>query len=261
MTTATLSSSPSVHPVCREQAIAAAERERLILAHMRQVELIARRIHDRLPGSVSLDDLVSTGVLGLISAVDRFDESRGITLKTYAEHRIKGAILDSLRRLDWAPRRERKHAKQIDAAITVAQQLLQHAPSDEEVAATLNVTIDRYHQWQIGVSGLNPSQLDSPGTGDAETRSPIDYLSGDPSESPSALLECSELKNTVAAAISEMSAVEQTVLNLYYQGEMTLREIAKVVGLHESRISQIKAQAIIRLRTSMTKLWPAAGAR
>ena len=97
------------------------ERERLILEHLPQVRMIARRIHDRLPGNVSLDDLVSTGILGLISAIDRFDPSRNVQLRTYAEHKIKGAILDSLRRLDWAPRQQRKHAKQIDAAIAVTR--------------------------------------------------------------------------------------------------------------------------------------------
>ena len=248
-----------VEAVCR--APAAADREVLILSHVRQVQLIARRIHDRLPGNVSLDDLVSTGMLGLIAAIDRFDESRGISLKTYAEHRIKGAILDSLRRLDWAPRQERKHAKQIDAAIALTQQLLQRVPSEEEVAAELNVTVDRYHKWQVNIRGINPVRLDTVGAGDSETHDPISYISGDQSEWPSALFEHSELHQTLVDAISAMPDVEKNVLNLYYHGEMTLREISKTVGLHESRISQIKAQAILRLRTCMGKLWPAPGSR
>src|SRR5438105_10025013 len=108
----------------------AQERERLILEHLPQVCLIARRIHERLPESVSLEDLVSTGIVGLISAIDRFDATHNVKLKTYAEYKIRGAILDSLRGLDWAPRQQRKRAKQIDAAISRAEQRLHHTPSE-----------------------------------------------------------------------------------------------------------------------------------
>jgi RNA polymerase sigma factor FliA len=235
---------------------AAGEREHLILDHLRQVKLIARRIHDRLPGNVSLDDLVSAGMLGLIAAIDRFDSSRDVTLRTYAEHKIKGAILDSLRQLDWAPRQHRKHAKQIDAAISAAQQDLQRAPTELEVATVLNLTVDRYRQWQVKVRGLNLGRLESAGPGDREGRDLLHTLSGSHEEWPSSLLERQELHNTLIAAITGIPKIEKTVLRLYYQEEMTLREIAKVVSLHESRISQIKAQAILRLRVCMDKLWP-----
>ncbi|HSP67977.1 MAG TPA: FliA/WhiG family RNA polymerase sigma factor [Bryobacteraceae bacterium] len=241
---------------CRLEELRSGERERLILEHLRQVRLIARRIHDRVPGNVSLDDLVSAGVLGLIAAIDRFDASRDVSLRTYAEHKIKGAILDSLRRLDWAPRQDRKHAKQIDAAITAAQQNLQRAPTEEEVATVLHLTVDRYRQWQVKVRGLNLGRLESAGSGDSEGRDLLLRLSGEQEEWPSALLERRELLNTLAAAITGIPKIEQTILRLYYQEEMTLREIAKVVGLHESRISQIKAQATQRLRVCMDKLWP-----
>ena len=243
---------------CHAEDSAAGERERLIMQHLRQVSLIARRIHDRLPGNVSLDDLISAGILGLIAAIDRFDASRHVTLRTYAEHKIKGAILDSLRQLDWAPRQHRRHAKQIDAAISSAQQNLQRAPTEEEVAAALHLTVDRYREWQVKVCGLNLARLESSGSADsdAEGRDLLFRLSGDPEEWPSALLERRELQNALAGAIAEIPKIEKTVLCLYYQEEMTLREIAKVVKLHESRISQIKAQAILRLRGSMGQLWP-----
>ena len=231
-------------------------RERLILDHLRQVQLIARRIHDRLPGNVSLDDLVSTGILGLIAAVDRFDASRDVTLRTYAEHKIKGAILDSLRELDWAPRQHRKHAKQIEAAINAAQQALQRVPTEREVATVLNLTVDRYRQWQVKVRGLNFARLESAGSGDKECRDLLHTLSSSQNEWPSSLMERRELHNTLTAAITGIPKIEKTVLRLYYQEEMTLREIAEVVNLHESRISQIKAQAILRLRVCMDELWP-----
>src|ERR1700676_5022773 len=141
----------------------AQERDALILKHLPQVRMIARRIYGRLPESVCYDDLVSTGTVGLISAIDRFDRSRNLQLKTYAEHKIKGAILDSLRRLDWAPRQQRKHAKQIEAAIGVAEQRLQRAPTEEEIAAELNLTVDGYHQWQLELIGVKLARLESAG--------------------------------------------------------------------------------------------------
>src|SRR5438874_12528561 len=121
--------------------VAAEVREQLILEHLPQVRLIARRIHDRLPESVSLEDLISTGVIGLISAIDRFDSSHNVKLKTYAEYKIRGAILDSLRGLDWAPRQQRKRTKQIEAAIMVIEQRVQRTPTEEEIAAELNLSM------------------------------------------------------------------------------------------------------------------------
>lgn len=242
---------------CCSENLSARERERLILQHLPQVRLLARRIHGRLPETVSLDDLVSTGILGLISAIDRFDPSRHVHLKTYAEHKIKGGILDSLRRLDWAPRQQRKHAKQIEAAIAVTEQRLHRSPTEQEIATELDLTVDRYHQWQVNVRGLNLGRLESASSDDSENSDLLRFVSGDPREWPSALLERSELQRALAAAISGIPQLERTVLSLYYNHELTLREIAKIVGLHESRISQIRAQAILRLRVCMTKLWPA----
>src|SRR5450631_1550640 len=118
------------------------ERERLILEHLPQVRLIARRIQERLPESISLDDLISTGVLGLISAIDNFDASHNVKLKTYAEYKIRGAILDSLRGLDWAPRQKRRKSKQIEAAISVAEQRLHASPSEEDIANQLAITLE-----------------------------------------------------------------------------------------------------------------------
>src|ERR1043166_8243645 len=134
---------------------AIAERERLILEHLPQVRLIARRIHERLPENISLDDLISTGVIGLISAIDHFDPKHNVKLKTYAEYKIRGAILDSLRGLDWAPRQKRRKAKQIDAAIAVAEQKLQRAPIEEEIAEQLNLTLEEYRGWLVEIRGLN----------------------------------------------------------------------------------------------------------
>jgi RNA polymerase sigma factor for flagellar operon FliA len=245
-------------PIAR---FSAQERDALILKHLHQVHMIARRIHGRLPEYVSVDDLVSTGILGLISAIDHFDPSLNFQMKTYAEHKIKGAILDSLRRLDWAPRQQRKRAKQIDAAIAETEQRWQRAPTEEEIATELRLTVDGYRQWQVGISGVNLARLESAGSDDSEDRDLLRFLSGDPNQLPYALLERSELQRVLAVAISGIPPTEQTVLGLYYQDELTLREIAEIIGLHESRISQLKTQAILRLRVCMAELWPSTGHR
>jgi RNA polymerase sigma factor for flagellar operon FliA len=236
----------------------AEEREQLILEHLPQVRLIARRIHDRLPESVSLDDLISTGIVGLISAIDRFDSSHNVKLKTYAEYKIRGAILDSLRGLDWAPRQQRKRSKQIEAAISRAEQMLHRSPSEDEIATELGLSIEEYHEWLVDVRGLNLGSLESAAPEDENnsSRDLLKYISGDEENWPSRLLERSELQRLLAEAIGKMPEVEKTVLSLYYHEELTLREISKIVHLHESRISQLKSQAILRLRSYMEKRWP-----
>jgi RNA polymerase sigma factor for flagellar operon FliA len=232
------------------------ERERLILEHLPQVRLIARRIHDRLPESVSLDDLVSTGIVGLISAIDRFDASHNVKLKTYAEYKIRGAILDSLRGLDWAPRQQRKRAKRIEAAIAAAEQRLQRTPSEEEIAQELGLSMAEYHEWLVEIRGLNIGSLESAPPDEDHHRDLLRFVSGDEEDWPSRQLERSELQRLLAATIAKMPEIEKTVLSLYYYEEMTLREISKIVQLHESRISQLKSQAVLRLRAAMEKQWP-----
>ena len=234
---------------------AAEERERLILEHLPQVRLIARRIHERLPESVSLEDLISTGTLGLIAAIDRFDPSHNVKLKTYAEYKIRGAILDSLRGLDWAPRQQRKRSKQIEAAIASAEQKLHRMPTEDEIATELNVTIDEYHGWLVDIRGVNLGSLEHASTDD-NGRDLLKFVSDSDEDWPSLIVERLELQRLLAEAIEKMPQTERIVLSLYYHEELTLREIAKVVKLHESRISQLKSQAILRLRAYMQKRWP-----
>jgi RNA polymerase sigma factor for flagellar operon FliA len=231
------------------------ERERLILEHLPQVRLIARRIQERLPENISLEDLVSTGVVGLISAIDNFDSSHNVKLKTYAEYKIRGAILDSLRGLDWAPRQKRRKSKQIEAAIASAEQRLQRAPTEEETAAQLEISIEEYHQWLVEIRGLNIASLEY--AGNEQGKDLLHYIPDERQNLPSTLLEKSELERLLAEGIDGIPAIERTVLSLYYHEELTLREIAQVVNLHESRISQLKSQAILRLRSHLSEQWPA----
>jgi RNA polymerase sigma factor for flagellar operon FliA len=234
---------------------ASIERERLILEHLPQVRLIARRIHERLPESVNLDDLVSTGTLGLIAAIDRFDPCHNVKLKTYAEYKIRGAILDSLRGLDWAPRQQRRRSKQIEAAIAVAEQRLHRSPTEDEIAEELKLSLAEYHVWLVDIRGVNLGSLETSAPED-DSRNLLKYISDDEANWPSRLLERSELQRVLAEAIENMPRTERIVISLYYHEELTLRDIAKVVNLHESRISQLKSQAILRLRSYLEKRWP-----
>lgn len=231
------------------------ERERLILEHLPQVRLIARRIHERLPESVSLEDLVSTGIVGLISAIDNFDPAHNVKLKTYAEYKIRGAILDSLRGLDWAPRQQRKKSKQIEAAVAAIEQRVHRAPSEEEIAAELGLPMEEYHEWLVDIRGVNLGRLENSSNED-DGRDLLKYISDTDENWPSRLLERAELGRLVTSAIQKMPAVERTILSLYYSEEMTLREISRIVKLHESRVSQLKSQAILRLRTYVERKWP-----
>jgi len=245
---------------CRQDAgeESAGQRERLILEHLPQVRLIARRIHGRLPENVSLDDLVSAGIIGLIAAIDQYDPAQNVKLKTYAEHKIRGAILDSLRGLDWAPRQRRKKAKQIEFAISQAEQRLHRTPGEEEIAAEMGLDLEEYHRWLVEVQGLNLGSLDyTSENGEGQTL--LEYISDDQDLLPSQLLERSQLEKLLADAIRNMPSMERTVLGLYYLEELSLREIAQIVDLHESRISHLKSQAILRLRADICKVWPNPG--
>jgi RNA polymerase sigma factor for flagellar operon FliA len=234
--------------------ITESERERLILEHLSQVRLIARRIQERLPDHVCLDDLISTGIIGLISAIDNFDPVHNVKLKTYAEYKIRGAILDSLRGLDWAPRQKRRKAKQIEAAHAAAEQRLGRLPGEDEIAAELEIPLEEYHRWLVEIRGLNVASLE--GVGGDGGCDLLHYVADEQESLPSTILERSELERLLAEGIDRIPAMERTVLSLYYKQELTLREIAEVVNLHESRISQIKTQAILRLRTHLARQWP-----
>jgi RNA polymerase sigma factor for flagellar operon FliA len=234
-----------LHPACRTE-----DRARLILEHLPQVRLIARRIHERLPESVSVEDLVSDGIIGLIRAIDRYDPAHNVKLKTYAEHKIRGAILDSLRRLDWAPRQRRRKAKQIEVAISRAEQRLRRSPGEDEVAAEMGLGLAEYHRWLVQVQGLNLGSLEYT-TEDGLGKAALEYLSGAPDQLPSRMLERSQLEQLLAQAIGRMPPMERRVLALYYLEELSLREISATVDLRESRISHLKTQAILRLRADV----------
>lgn len=241
-----------------EQQWTQEERETLIMDHMPQVRLIARRIHERCPQSVNIEDLVSAGIIGLITAIDNYDPSLNVKLNTYAEFKIRGAILDSLRSLDWAPRLKRKKAREIEAAISSAEKRLQRKSTEEEIAAELNLTIEEYREWLVEIEGIELGSLDYCSSDDSG-RTLLEYISDSEENIPSAIFERAELERILAEAIEKMPAVERTVLSLYSQEELTMREIAQVMNMKSSRVSQIKSQAIVRLRAQIRRSQGAKG--
>ena len=234
---------------------AAARRERLILDQLPQVHLIARRIHQKLPAGVCLEDLISTGVVGLIAAVDNFQEGQGVKLQTYAEYKIRGAILDSLRGLDWGSRHRRKKARDIEAAVLSAEQKLQRPPTEDEVATELGLTLDEYHARLVEVQGLNLESLEVT-IGPNGTQTMLSMVPDSPDDMPSGILERSELERLLAENIAAMPENERTVLALYYQEELTLREIGEIMGWNTSRVGELKTHSVLRLRAQMQKQWP-----
>lgn len=239
---------------CVMEAWSQEEREQLILEHLPQVTWIATRIQEKLPPSVELDDLVSAGIVGLLAAVDNFDPSHNASLKTYAEYKIRGAILDSIRGLDGIPTHKRKRLKQVQQAIARAEQNLKRAPAEEEIAAELGLPLAEYQEWMLELQGVSLGSLDV--IEDGEEVSLLKFIAGDEGESPARILERSELEHVISDGIAKMPENERTVLSLYYKEEMNLREIAEAMSLHVTRISQLRAQGIVRLRAYMDHKWP-----
>ncbi len=230
------------------------ERNRILMEQMPQVRYIARHIHDRLPQHVPIEDLVHAGVLGLMDALTRYDEGRQVQFKTYAKFRIRGAILDSLRELDWSPRDLRRKARQIESVSARLSHELGRAPSEQEIAAELNLSLDSFQHLLAELDGLDLGSFHIE-SGDREHDDDLcEYLPGNPEESPYFLTMKSELHAYLVRAIQELSEKEQQVLSLYYYEELTMKEAGAVLGVGESRVSQIHSLALLRLRTRLQAL-------
>lgn len=239
---------------------AAGERDMLLMEHLPTVRYIARRIHERLPQHVDLDDLVSAGVVGLIDAFSKFDQSKKVQFKSYAQFRIRGAILDSLRTLDWSPRELRRKGRAVEEAIRSLTQSLRRAPTEQEIAAEMKLSLAEYQQLLGDLKGLEIGSLHierSEDSGDEE----LAYVPGSPEEDP--LFRClkGEMKQRLADAIDELPEKERLVLTLYYYEELTMREIGLTLGVVESRVSQIHSSAVLRLRSALAGLRSGDGAK
>ncbi|WP_263385387.1 sigma-70 family RNA polymerase sigma factor [Granulicella arctica] len=233
--------------------VAPPDRERLLLEHLSTVRYLARRIHERLPQHVDLDDLISAGVVGLIDAFSKFDHSKKVQFKSYAQFRIRGAILDSLRTLDWSPRELRRKGRAVEEAIRSATQRLGRAPSEQEIAVAMELSLVDYQHLLGDLKGLEIGSLHMERTEDSGDEE-LAYIPGAPEDDP--LFRClkGEMKQRLADAIDELPEKERLVLTLYYYEELTMKEIGLTLGVVESRVSQIHSSAVLRLRTALASL-------
>jgi RNA polymerase sigma factor for flagellar operon FliA len=233
--------------------IPAPERDRLLLEHLPTVRYLARRIHERLPQHVELEDLISAGVVGLIDAFSKFDHTKKVQFKSYAQFRIRGAILDSLRTLDWSPRELRRKGRAVEEAIRSTTQRLGRAPAEPEIALEMGLTLSEFQQLLGDLKGLEIGSLHIERTEDSGDQE-LAYIPGSPEEDP--LFRClkGEMKQRLADAIEELPERERLVLTLYYYEELTMKEIGLTLGVVESRVSQIHSAAVLRLRVALAAL-------
>jgi RNA polymerase sigma factor for flagellar operon FliA len=228
-----------------------AARDRLILTYAPLVKYVAGRMGTNFPSHVEESDLISYGLLGLIGAIERFDLSRNIKFETYAITRIKGSILDELRSLDWVPRSVRSMARQIERSSAKLENKLHRAPSDEEMASDLGLTMDEFRDALTRISSSTIVALEelwtisSTGT---ESVALIDTIEDRQSKDPAAVVDVNDVKERLASAISNLPEREKIVIALYYYEGLTLREIGDVLGVTESRVSQLHTKAILRLK-------------
>ncbi|MCH7977980.1 MAG: FliA/WhiG family RNA polymerase sigma factor [Acidobacteria bacterium] len=230
------------------------QRNHLLMEQLPQVRYIAKRIHDRLPQHVALEDLVHAGVIGLIDALHKYDPSKNVQLKSYAKFRIRGAILDSLRELDWSPRDLRKKARRLEQADRKLKDQLGRAATEPELAAEMGLVLDEFQRLLGELRGLDLGSLQ------AETSEGVDnvqycaYQPNGPAEDPFFLCLRSEMKDLLGRAIDELPQKEREALALYYFEELTMKEVGAVLGVSESRVSQIHSTALIRVRARMKEL-------
>jgi RNA polymerase sigma factor FliA len=226
------------------------DQEQMMLEHLPTVRYLARRIHERLPQHVEMDDLVSAGVLGLIDAFRKFDPGKKVQFRSYAQFRIRGAILDSLRTLDWSPRDLRRKGRAIEEAIRALTARLGRAPAEPEVAAELGMELGEYQQLLGELKGLEIGTLHvehSEDSGEEE----LAYIPNRPEDDPLFCCLKGEMRSHLASAVDQLPERERLVMTLYYYEEMTMKEIGLALGVVESRVSQIHASAVLHLRSSL----------
>lgn len=226
------------------------ERNRLLVEHLPQVQYIAWRIHDRLPAQIPVEDLYHAGVLGLMEALDRYDPAKKVQFQSYAKFRIRGAILDSLREMDWSPRSLRRQAREIEQAHLQLANSLGRVPTEVELADHLKLSLAEYQRLLGELRGLGIGSLEEETGENGEEQDQLCYRPDD-GEDPYYRCLRSEMKQRLADAIQELDAQEQQVLSLYYFEELTMKEVGQVIGVGESRISQIHSAAMLKLRARL----------
>jgi RNA polymerase sigma factor FliA len=230
------------------------ERERILMEQLPQVRSIARRIHDRLPRHVPFEDLIHSGVVGLVDALNKFDLSKRVQFSSYAKFRIRGAILDSLRELDWSPRDLRRKGRLVESTYCELSGKLGRAPTENEIAQQIGIGLHELQSLLAELDGLELGSLRVEFQRDGQEEDLTDHVASKPEETP--FFQClrSEMKELLEQAISELPEKEQRILALYYYDEFTMREVGAVLGIGESRVSQIHSLALVRLRARLNFL-------
>jgi RNA polymerase sigma factor for flagellar operon FliA len=230
------------------------QRDELILAYTPLIKYIAARLAARLPPQVAFDDLVSSGIIGLIDAIDKFDLTKKVQFKTYAEFRIRGAMLDELRSLDWVPRSVRKKATQIEHSLNSLEKKLGRPATDEEMADSLDVSLNHYYKLLDETKTISFMDIEL-----LRQKKPEAIISGELSaismdqSDPFAALNLQQVRDLLAKNINDLPKNERLTVSLYYFNELTMKEIGRVLGYTESRISQMHSKAMLRLRTKLRK--------
>jgi RNA polymerase sigma factor FliA len=231
------------------------ERERLILEYAPLVKRVAGRLGMRLPRHVSQDDLISAGIMGLLDAVEKFSADKGVAFKSYAEFRIRGAMLDELRAMDWVPRSVRKASRRLEAAFSKVEGREMRPATDEEVAEEMGVDMASFYNLlneARGVSLISDDELNQSVSRDPHDLRPFKALSELSAENPADTLDLAEIREIIAEALERLPKSERTVVSLYYYEELTMKEVGEVMGYTESRISQLHTKAMLRLRGTLS---------
>jgi RNA polymerase sigma factor FliA len=233
----------------------AVDRDALVVEHIPQIKRLAYQLRNKLPACIEARDLIAEGILGLLDAIDKFNPARGVKFKTFAEYRIRGAMIDSLRRQDWVPRSLRKESRQIGAMRQELESRLGRPPREEEMAEMTGLSMEKYRAITDKMAGMGLASLSDetlPGNKDGEQK-PAEQSQAKASD-PFADLLKAEICNHMAGVIDGLKNRERIVVSLYYYDGLTMREIGIILGVNESRVSQIHTRAIMRLRTRLKEL-------
>jgi RNA polymerase sigma factor for flagellar operon FliA len=224
--------------------------EEVLREHLPMVRFLALRIRERLPQQVEMEDLISAGVVGLMDAMQKFDPEKKVQFRTYAQFRVRGAMLDSLRALDWGPRDLRRKGRAVEESIRSLSAKLGKAPTESEVAKEMGLDLNAYQQLLGELSGLELSSLNATPGEDAGVEA-LALLPAGPEDDPFLQCQSNEMRRLLAQAIEDLPERERTVLTLYYYEELTMREVGATLGVVESRISQLHSSAMARLRVAL----------
>ncbi len=243
------SSQHSAHRLAAAQAVKQDRRDRVVLEHLPLVKAIAVRVHENLPVHVDLDDLVHAGILGLFDAASKYNPEKQVVFSSYAKHRIKGAILDSLRQLDWASRDMRRRHKQVEAATRDLASTLQRAPTESEVAEKLGMDVERWRTMMLDLRNVGLISASTRSNEGDELPAP-DFPSG-PETQPDSICAREQLRAVLGVAMKTLPERYRKVVLLYYTNEMTMKEIGGVLGINESRVSQIHKSALEKMQAAL----------